>query len=162
MKTVNDAIVFNLEAAKNMLDALTADLKGSDWTHRIAPNANCAAWLVGHLILTERRALTSIGHNDLPPLPDGFEARFSRENNAPMASDFGDASILTPLFDKHRGLLIEAVKYLPADKLEAALAKPSPRFKTIGEQLVFMGVHVIVHAGQISMIRRHLGRPPLF
>ena len=162
MKTAIDAIVFNLEASGRMLDAVTADLTGADWTYRITPQANCAAWLMGHLILTERRALTNIGYNDLPPLPDGFEARFSRENNAPFSTDFGDAAILTPLFDKHRGLMIEAVKHISVEKLEAPLPKPNARMKTTGEMLVFMGIHLMSHAGQISMIRRSLGRAPLF
>jgi hypothetical protein len=162
MKTPNDVIVFSLEASKGMLDALTADLKGSDWTHRVTPQCNCAAWLVGHLILTERRALQMIGYSDLQPLPDGFEVRFGRDNNAPAGSDFGDPTILIPLFDKHRGLLIEAVKHLTIDRLEQPMPKPNPRFSNIGQFLTFMGLHVIMHAGQISTIRRSLGRPPLF
>jgi hypothetical protein len=162
MQSAIDAIMFNLQAARGMLDVMTSDLKGADWTHRITPSANCAAWLVGHLILTERRALVNIEYQDLPALPDDFEARFSRDNGAPAAAEFGDPTILVPLFDKHRGLLIEAVKHFPIEKLDVALPKPGPRFKTYGEFLMFMGLHVTVHAGQISLIRRHLGRPPLF
>ncbi len=113
-------------------------------------------------MLTDRRALTMIGFNDLPLLPDGFEVRFSREPNAFSAAEFGDPSILMPLFDKHRDLLIENAKRLTPETLEAPVPKPSPRLKDIGEFLLFMGMHVVVHAGQISTIRRSLGRPPLF
>jgi hypothetical protein len=162
MKTLNDCIIFGLQSAKNMLDALTADLTGDDWTHRAVPGSNCAAWLVGHLILVDRRALTLAGMTDLPELPAGFEATFGRENGAPMAASFGDPTVLMPMFDKYRDMLITAVAKLPTSKFDEMLPKPGPRFKTFGEFFSFMGLHVIMHAGQISTIRRSLGRPPLF
>jgi hypothetical protein len=162
MKTPNDLLVYGLKMAKNMLDALTADLQGAEWDHRAVPNSNCAAWLVGHLILVDRRALNLAGVTDLPELPAGFETVFSREADAPMAKTFGDSSHLMPMFDKHRDLLIAAVEKLPAAKLEEPLPKASPRFSTHGEFFSFMALHVIMHAGQISTIRRSLGRPPLF
>ncbi len=39
MKTLVDGIVYNLQVAKGMLDAFTADLQGSDWTHRVTAQA---------------------------------------------------------------------------------------------------------------------------
>jgi len=162
MKTTTDAIIYSLQSAKNMLDALTADLKGCEWDHRAAVGSNCAAWLVGHLILVDRRALGLAGVTDLPELPAGFETVFGREANAPQAATFGDASNLMPMFDRNREMLISAVAKLPAEKFDETLPKPNARFKTYGELFVFMGLHVIMHAGQISTIRRSLGRPPLF
>ena len=162
MKTVNDSIIYGLKSAKGMLDALTADLKGSEWDHRAVSGSNCAAWLVGHLILAERRALGMAGVTTLPELPAGFETTFSREAEAPQAKSFGDSSGLMPMFDKHREMLMAAVSTLPASKFEEPLPKPNARFSTYGEFFVFMGFHVMMHAGQISTIRRSLGRPPLF
>jgi uncharacterized damage-inducible protein DinB len=162
MESINDAIVFNLKASRGLIDGLTADLTGSDWTHRPAPGANCAAWLVGHLVIVERNILRNLNVPDVPALPEGFEATFSRENNAPHAESFGDPTILVPLFDKLRERVIQAVTKLPANHFEQPLPKPSPRFTTFGEYLTFMGIHVAMHAGQISTIRRSLGRPALF
>jgi hypothetical protein len=34
-------------------------------------------------------------------------------------------------------------------------------FKTPGQLAHFMAIHTTMHAGQISMIRRSLGRPPV-
>jgi uncharacterized damage-inducible protein DinB len=34
-------------------------------------------------------------------------------------------------------------------------------FSTPGEMLSFMSVHTAMHAGQVTIIRRSLGRPPL-
>ena len=162
MKTVHDAITYNLQSAKNMIDALTADLTGNEWDHRAVPGSNCTAWLIGHLILVDRRALNLAGVSDLPEIPAGFETKFGREADAPLAPTFGEATNLVPMFNRHRDLLISAVAKLPTEKLEEPLPKPNNRFKTFGEFFNFMGLHVVMHAGQISTIRRSLGRPPLF
>ena len=34
-------------------------------------------------------------------------------------------------------------------------------FATLGEMLNFMALHAAMHAGQITIIRRSLGRPPI-
>lgn len=161
MPTAHDVIVASLNASRTLLNRLCEDLTPADYLHRPCSAANCAAWTIGHLVLTERMALGRVGVKDLPPLPEGFEKRFSREPQAPRASDFGDVSILLPLFNQHRDRLIEAVKSLPAEVLDRPLDKPHPMFSKLYETVNFMGVHVSMHAGQISTIRRSLGRPPV-
>ena len=162
MKTINEALAFGIKSSKGMIDAFTADLTGKEWEHRAVPGSNCAAWLVGHLILTDRNVLKTLGITDLPELPAGFETRFSRAENAPHAESFGDPAILVPLFDKHRDMVTAAIMKMPAAQFDEALPKPHPRFSKFGEYLAFMTIHVVTHAGQISTIRRSLGRPPLF
>jgi hypothetical protein len=160
--TVNEAIAQNLTAAGALLERMTADLAPQDYLHRPCAEANCAAWIVGHLILTERSALKRLGVTDLPPLPEGFETRIPREATAAArASDFGDVTQLVPIFKQHRAMLVEAVKRATPEQLGKPLDKPHPLFSTIGGSVNFMGVHVAMHSGQISTIRRTLGRPPL-
>jgi uncharacterized damage-inducible protein DinB len=162
MVTANDAIVHNLTASKRMLLWFVEDLTPTEFLHRPAANVNCVAWLLGHLTLTDRRvAGTILGANDFPPLPDGFERRFSRDEGCPTADEFADVSILPPLFARHRDVLIATVNALPPEALARPLPTPHPRFKTAGEAANFMSVHTAMHAGQISVIRRSLGRPPL-
>jgi hypothetical protein len=91
----------------------------------------------------------------------GDEKRFARDPEAPKAETFGDVSILLPLFNQHRQLLIDTVKGLPAEKLEQPLEKPHPMFANIWSVVNFMALHVSMHAGQVTIIRRSLGRPPL-
>jgi hypothetical protein len=161
MNTATEALAYSLNASKQMLDTHTADLKGDDWLHRICPKANCAAWIVGHLVLVERRVLTFAGVKDLPPLPEGFEKRFARDETAPGASDFGDTSVLVSLFDQHRSMTIDQVRRATPELLSKPLEKPNPRFGTVGEFIAFISLHVTMHAGQITYIRRSLGRPPI-
>lgn len=161
MAEPNDTIAYALTASQTLLKRYLEDLKPEEYTHRPAPKANCAAWLVGHLILTERQALKRMGVTDLPALPDGFEQRFARDDTAPFACDFGDPAALLPLFDQHRQRLIDAVKSAPPQQLAEPVEKPHPLFKNTGEVAHFMAIHTTMHAGQVTIIRRSLGRPPI-
>jgi DinB superfamily len=163
MPTANDMLVHTLTTSQGMLNRYCDDLKPEEYLHRPCAGGNCAAWLIGHLILTERKLLERMGVTaDLPALPDGFEKRFSRDPEAPKASDFGDVTILLPLFNKHRQLLIEAARRAPAELLDKRLEQPHPFFATVGEIVnVLGGPHVAMHGGQITIIRRSLGRPPI-
>jgi hypothetical protein len=161
MPTANDVIVHSLETSLLVLGRFCDDLETDEFLHRITPKANCAAWTVGHLIVSERSALKAFGV-PLPPLPDdGFEKRFSRDEGCPQAGDFGDVTILMPLLRQHRAALIDAVKRATAEQLDRPLEKPHPVFGTAGQLANFIAFHSIMHAGQISQIRRHLGRPPV-
>ena len=161
MSKIHDALIFGIKSSKAMLDGFTADLKGGEWEHRAVPHSNCTAWLVGHLIIVDRFALGLAGVTDLPELPADFASKFSRENNAPFAENFGDPSSLVAMFDKHRDMLMAAIAELPESRFDETIPKPNARFKTYGEFFAFMAFHVLVHCGQISTIRRSLGRPPL-
>jgi len=162
MLTPNDAIVHNLTASKQMLLWFVGDLTPAEYLHRPAAGVNCVAWLLGHLTLSERRVLTTVlGVTDLPPLPDGFERRFGRDEGCPQAAGFGDVSGLAAEYARTRDLLIDTVKGMSPAALAGPLPFSHPRFKTAGEAANFMSVHAAMHAGQISVIRRSLGRPPL-
>jgi hypothetical protein len=161
MQTVNDVVAQSLTQSAMLLNRYTADLTPQEYLHRPAPKANCVAWTIGHLILSDRGVLKRLGHADLPALPDGFEKRFSRDEGCTQATEFGDTSILLPLFNQHRQRLIDAVKRASAEQLNAPLEKPHPMFGNVGEMALFMSAHAAMHAGQFTIVRRSLGRPPL-
>ncbi len=161
MSDFGNAIAYAIAASQTMLDSFVQDLSPEDYLHRPVAGANCTAWIVGHLILTDRLALGRLGQTNLPALPVGFEQRFARDEHAPSAADYGDTSVLRPLWNQHRELLAEAAKKLSEAQFHQPLEQPRPLFKTLGEMLHFMALHATMHAGQISTIRRSLGRPPL-
>jgi len=162
MSTLNDAIVQSLTVSQKLLNRYCDDLKPEEWLHRPCAGGNAAAWIVGHLILTERSALGRVGVTDLPALPEGFEKRFARDEAAAKAPDFGDVTVLLPLFNRHREMLIEAVRRAGPDVMERPLEKPSPLYGSrVWETINFMGAHVTMHAGQVTIIRRSMGKPPI-
>src|SRR4051812_35788777 len=91
MQSANDAIAHSLVMSQATLKRFTADLKSDEYLHRPMEKANCAAWLIGHLAVSDRHALKALG-GELPAIPEGFEKRFSRDEGCPQADDFGDVS----------------------------------------------------------------------
>lgn len=160
MPTANETIAFALTTAQKLLHRYVGDLTAEEFLHRPAPKANCTAWLIGHLTLSDRGVLKRLGAS-LPELPEGFEHRFSRDEGCPQAGEFGDVTKLMPLFDEHRNRLVAAVRAAPPELLGKPLDKPHPLFNTVGEVATFMALHGAMHAGQITIARRSLGRPPL-
>ena len=160
--TPNAAVVESLTVSKNMFHRYAGTLNPADFDHQPLPGVNSAAWSFGHLILTERRAITAF-HGTLPPLPGGFEERFKTTglaagDQAGLSAAAGD---WVALFDAHRDALIAAVAAAPAELLASAPAKPSPLYTTLAGLANLMAIHTALHLGQITVIRRSLGYPPV-
>ena len=161
MATPNDAIAHSLTIAQALIKRYTDDLQPQEYLHRPAEKANCTAWLLGHLALSDRRALEVMGA-PLPALPEGFAQRFSQKEGCPQASDFGDVSQAVSAFHEHRSRLIETVRQATPQQLDKPLERAFPGLaQTVGELANFMAVHSAMHAGQITIIRRSLGKPPV-
>ncbi len=163
MATVNDAIVYSLDISRKLFDRYLADLKPADFDHHVAPGTNSAAWIAGHLVLTDRRALGALGVTDLPALPEGFDAQFpvTRVAAPPAQAHVTPGSELVELFRANRARLIAAAAAAPPEVLNAPADKPGPAFQTVGEMVEFMGIHTALHLGQVTIIRRSLGYPPV-
>jgi hypothetical protein len=150
-----------LNSSVGMLEIMCGDLSPAEYLHRPVPKANCAAWIVGHLVISTRWVAAKLGGGALPPLPDGFEKRFSQKDGAPEAAEFGDVSILIPELKAATAALAKVIEALPEDKLSEPLEGKHPMFQILGDFVAFAPLHNVSHAGQVSTIRRSLGRPPV-
>ena len=160
-QTPSEAIEFCLVKSLAMIHRMVDDLKPEEFEKQPCPGGNCASWILGHLLLTERRVLGMLGQA-VPPLPPGFEEKFATTRQAAgVQSGYGDPKLLVSEFDRHRQLLVEAIRQADQKQLETALENPHPLFGKIGEAAMFMGLHVMMHVGQLSTIRRVLGYPPV-
>jgi len=153
---------FAIRSSMKVIEMFAADLTPAEYLHRPVPKANCVAWTLGHLVMATRMMSAAFGVSDLPALPEGFEKRYSQKEGAPEASDYGETSVLIPLLSAHMELFAKAVELSSAEKLAGALPSPHPMFGTLEELAAFAPLHTAIHAGQISTIRRSLGRPPMF
>jgi len=161
MSRAQDAIADSLHISLEVFQNFVADLTPREYLYRPVPKANCAAWIVGHLVLTDRGALKLLESAEPPLLPKDFEQRFARTAEAAGADDFGDVSLLMPLLHQHRRLLIDAVRSATDELLARPLEPPHSLFRTVAGRLSFVALHTLMHGGQITIIRRSLGRPPL-
>lgn len=157
-----EVLAYSLRTMRGMIENMCKELTAAEMLHRPCAEANCAAWILGHLAAVDHRFLTALGESDVPALPEGFGKRFSTKEDAPKAKDFGDTSKLLPLFLEMRDRLIAATERVSAQKLAEPVDLGSPRIKKKGEMLALAGFHSGLHAGHLSTIRRSLGKPPLF
>jgi uncharacterized damage-inducible protein DinB len=161
MSSPNDLIAFSLKASQVRFHSYVDDLKPAEFEAQPIPGVNSVAWMLGHLALTDRRIIGLFGA-EVPTLPDGFEAKFkTTKQPAGEQKGLGDPKELLAIFDAHRTKLIETVKAADAAKLNKPMPSPHPLFNTLGEAAAFMAVHYGLHAGQVTVIRRALGYPPL-
>lgn len=155
--TINQLALFGYERSTMLLHLMTDDLAPADWLHHPVPGANNAAWIVGHLLTVERLALSKLT-SDLPELPDAdFTTRHAKGAKPTPQDDYGDVTRLRPLWDAHRSRLVERVAALPAEEFDRPIEHPI--FKTLGQFIGLIPVHTTLHCGQLSTIRRSLGRP---
>jgi hypothetical protein len=157
-----DAMAFSLRASKLFLHRMIEGMKPEELLAQSIPEMNSIAWMFGHLALVDRRQLKWLGVTDLPELPDGFEVQFKATGQkAVVQNGLGDPHGIVAIFDAHRDALIACLPSVDP----AVFAKPTevvrPWFVDLGEASLFMGLHTMLHVGQISAIRRALGYPPL-
>jgi uncharacterized damage-inducible protein DinB len=149
-----------LSGSRLVLDRYLADLSDEDLYVRPIPEAHTIAWQLGHLILSEHMMLASIGCETLIDLPKGFEGIHSNSLGYAYQSDTGfRKSDYEKLRSLERNALLNHLSSLP----DADLALPGPEHMrayapTVGSVFIAVGSHEMLHAGQIVVSRRKLGK----
>lgn len=160
--TPNEAIAKALRASTGLYHRYVDDLKPIEWHSQPVAGVNSVAWIVGHLTLVEHRRAVALGAVDLPTLPDGFAERYGATRQAAgTQAGLDTAADLTKLFLEVRDKLIAAVLATTVSKLAEPLATPHPLFGDQAEAAQFMALHTSLHLGQITVVRRLLGYPPV-
>lgn len=161
--TAKEAIKNVLDSNMNILKMFLADLSDADLLVRPIPNANHAAWQLGHLIAAESRLLASI--DGIPAkLPDGFAEKHTPET----AKDDSPASFLKKdeylkLLDEVRAATLASLDKLSDAALDTKTTGPMAAFApNYGSLYILLGNHTMMHAGQFTVLRRKLGKPVLF
>ncbi|MDG1875260.1 MAG: DinB family protein [Mariniblastus sp.] len=158
------AIRITLETANMISTSYLGDLSNEEMMHRPTLGCNHIKWQMGHLIASETSMINSCMPGVMPELPDGFEAKYSKETaTSDDAAAFDSKETLMQLYEKQRAGTLAALESIPVEDLN----KESPESirsyaPTIGTAFLMQETHWMMHAGQWAVIRRQLGRDPLF
>lgn len=157
-------IAATFEMPGYVVQSYLADLSDAELLVRPAERMNHIAWQLGHLISGEHGHINQVSPGSMPPLPEGFRERHTREN---ATSDdpnlfLTKAEYLRVMTEQRQGTL--AVLARLSDEELAQPAPESIRYfgPTIGTIFAGEAAHWMMHAGQWAVVRRKLGRPPLF
>ena len=145
---------------KSYLDELT----DADLFVRPFQNMNHIAWQLGHLIASENFHINQVYPDSMPPLPEGFKERHCKETaGVDEPSAFATKAEYLKLMEEQRAGTLGILAGLSDEEL----SKPSPESiryfgPTIGSVFAGESAHWMMHAGQWAVVRRKLGKPPLF
>jgi hypothetical protein len=158
-----DWIRFSLSSADFIVDAYLGDIKEAEMFARAVPGTNHLAWQIGHLISSERWLADKAAPGKMPELPAGFAEKHNKETAAidDPASFLNKEEYLKLRKEVRAGTLALIDSLSPAD-FDKPVEKVPPMLKNAAQTLHFIGAHWTMHAGQWAVLRRKLGRAPLF
>ena len=164
MTTPHDAINAAMQQSEMICKAYLEDLTDAEVLVRPVEGANHIAWQLGHLIGSENGMIEMVCPGSMPELPEGFQ---EKHNNDTAGLDDAGAFLTKAEYlaigDEQRAGTLAALKTLSADDLD----KPAPEAlqqiaQTVVGVFTMQPTHWTMHAGQWAIVRRKLGRKPLF
>ncbi|MAG93994.1 MAG: hypothetical protein CMJ48_09620 [Planctomycetaceae bacterium] len=159
-----EAIKNSLAVSDMIWQSYVDDLSDEDFFKRPAENVNHIAWQLGHLIASEHQIIDGVCPGAMPELPEGFARKHSTETaGTDDSAAFLTKSQYVQLAQQQRQATLDALAGLS----ETDLDKPGPEgmeqiAPTVGATFSMQAAHYLMHAGQWVVLRRTLGKPPLF
>lgn len=156
-----DAIRQNIDFAHMVCSGYLGDLTDEDMMQRPSPKSNHIKWQLGHLIAAEHQLVEKAAPGSMPPLPEGFAERYDKAtctSDDPSAFDSKE-DLMAAAEAQRAGTLAALEKIDEADFDRESGVEYAP---TVGHLFSLQGSHWMMHAGQWAVIRRQLGRDPLF
>ncbi len=158
------AIKIALDTAHMITTSYLGDLTDAEMMKRPAPRCNHINWQVGHLIAAENNMMGQCLPAAMPALPAGFAEKYSKETaTSDDAAAFENKETLMKLYEQQRNATLAALVNID----DADLDKEGPEeirnyAPTYGAAFLMQEAHWMMHAGQWVVVRRQLGRDPLF
>ena len=159
-----EALKLGLNSGQMISMAYLDDLSDEELMHRPHADANHIKWQIGHLIASENQIVNGVLPGAMPDLPDGFADRYSKETaSLDEASAFDTKETLLNLYNEQRATAVAKLDSLSDEDLDKEGPEEMKAYApTVGAAFNLLGSHWLMHAGQWAVIRRQLGRPPLF
>ena len=159
-------VLEQIKTARAYTESFLDGLEPDDWFRRPSEGVTHIAWQFGHLgaaeyFLTLNR-IRGPKTEDAELIPEKFLKQFGKGSvpDADPASYPGAEEILETVRRVHDRAL-EELGRLPETVLDEPVDKPHRMFSTKYGALAFCSLHEMLHAGQIGLLRRLLGRAPL-
>lgn len=156
-----DAIKIAIDSGTMVTSMYLDDLTDADLLVRPCPGCNHINWQIGHLIVSENQMLGMANPEAVKPLPAGFKEKYSRENaGSDDPKQFCTKAELMQVYQEQRAATLAALEKATDEQLAK---ETGVEWATTNAALYSMqGSHWLMHAGQWAVVRRMLGRKPLF
>jgi hypothetical protein len=100
----------------------------------------------------------------MPALPAGFAEAHGKETaGSDDAAGFKAKADYLALLEQQRAAALSALAATPDARLDEATPESMQAYAaTVGAMFNMLGIHEMMHAAQFVVVRRKLGRAPLF
>jgi DinB superfamily len=165
-RTRLQAALDRMERSRRYTKQFLSDLQPQEWFWQPSELPTHIAWQVAHVAVAQYMLCLFRARgkkdSDNALVPEGFLDHFKRGSvPAPGPENNPSLDVIQRVFDAvHRQALAELAERTD-EELDAPLAEPHPAFKTKLEAVEFASTHELVHAGQIGLLRRLMGKPPV-
>jgi DinB family protein len=158
---VHEPINFSINMTSQIVNQTLEDLTDKEMLHRPHPECNHINWQLGHLIVAEHGLIEKELPGAMPPLPAGFAEKYAMDKTKvddPKA--LASKEELLRVYHEQRAGLIKAFEKSSEADLGRKTEGWTPNVGSLF--LAAASSHWLMHVGQWSVIRRQLGRKPLF
>ena len=158
------AIRTALDTANMISTSYLGDLTDEEMMHRPTPACNHIKWQLGHLITSENQMISACYPDSMPELPDGFAEKYTKETSKiDDAAAFDCKDELMKQYEAQRAGTLALLDKVSVEDLSKEAPEPIRSYApTYGAAFLMQDAHWMMHAGQWAVIRRQLGREPLF
>ena len=161
-----DLALRNIEFSRRYTLTLLEDLEPTDWFWQPQQSVTHIAWQVGHLAMAQY-GLTLFRQRGRQPvdtelMSGSFRKKFSRgtEPNSDPAFYPSPDEILEVFHRVHEQMRQELSGFAETE-LDEPIDEPHAAFATRFGALLFAANHEMIHAGQIGLLRRLMGKSPV-
>ena len=152
-----------LEKSSFLTNMLLADFTDAELLVRPVPTANHVAWQLGHLANSEHQIIEALSPGKMPPLPEGFEAKHSKEKaTSDSPENFCTKAEYFKVLGEQRQGTLAYLETLSDEDLSKPLNLFNGFIKSVGQGVVMPANHEMMHLGQYSIVRRKLGKAHAF
>lgn len=155
-----------IEFAREYTLSLIDDTEAELWFEMPAGSPSHIAWQVGHLAMAEyglalfRQRGRVLEDTEL--MSGRFRKAFSRGSTPdPDPEANPSVSEIRDVFDRVHAQVLSEVPTFDHEQLEEPVEAPYAAYATKWGALLFCSHHEMIHAGQIGVLRRLLGKSPV-
>lgn len=156
-----DAIKAAFGLSDMVLKSYVGDLEDRELMTRPGSGCNHIAWQLGHLISSEANLINMVKADSAIELPAGFSDAHAKETTgSDDASQFCSKQEYLELYDKSRQNSLAVLDSLSEEQMAAAAPEHFREFcPTMGEVVMLVASHPMMHVGQFVPVRRALDKP---
>jgi hypothetical protein len=161
-----DMAIGQIEFARNYMLGLVADIDYADWFRMPVEGVSHVGWQVAHLAMAQYGLclyrVRGRREEDMQLMSSEFRKQFSKGSNPnpDPQNNPSPTEILSVLHRVHEQALRELAGYTD-EQLHEPVDEPYAVLATKLGAVLFCSCHEMLHAGQIGLLRRMLGKKPV-